>query len=73
MGTVIAPPVQVAVRDRFGNLASAPVTVVLVLQANPAGGTLSGSTAATAAGGLAVFADLAPWPGLTLWDSALRD
>jgi hypothetical protein len=58
-GAVIAPSVQVALEDRFGNLAAAASsTVTLAIGTNPGGGALSGAAQAATAGGLAVFPDL---------------
>jgi adhesin/invasin len=69
-GSPIAPAVQVAVRDGFGNLAdSAAATVTVALQSNPGGATLFGSTTAASAGGVASFPDLSlnrPGAGYTL-------
>ncbi|MFL5346830.1 MAG: S8 family serine peptidase [Hyalangium sp.] len=55
----ISPAVKVGLADAFGN----PVTtgtnsVTLVLGANPGGGTLSGTTTATMAAGVATFSNL---------------
>jgi hypothetical protein len=58
-GAAITPAVQVSVQDAFGNLVpsfTAPVTVAL--GANPAGGTLSGSTTVSAVNGVATFGPL---------------
>jgi plastocyanin len=58
-GQVIAPAVQVSVQDVSGNLvSSAENTVTLALGVNPSGATLSGTTTANAAGGVATFSDL---------------
>ena len=58
-GAQIAPAVRVAVQDACGNLvATATNTVAAGLSRNPAGGTLSGTTAVDAVGGVATFADL---------------
>ncbi|UCF19319.1 MAG: hypothetical protein JSU87_15535 [Gemmatimonadota bacterium] len=55
-GEPIAPAVQVEVRDAFGNLTNATVTIAL--GANPGGGTLSGTTSASTVEGVASFANL---------------
>jgi len=59
-GQVIAPGVQVSVQDASGNLvASATPAITLALQlSSPGAVILSGQTTVTAAGGVAVFADL---------------
>src|SRR5207302_642971 len=57
----IAPAVQVTAQDAQGNTATAFIaTVTLAIGANPGGGTLSGTTAVAAAGGVATF------PGLSI-------
>ncbi len=58
-GQVIAPGVQVSVQDASGNLvASATPAITLALQPSSSGAILSGQSTVTAAGGVAVFADL---------------
>ena len=47
--------VQVAVRDTFGNVVSAAGDTVRLSLAGPAGGTLTGATAAVTRGGIASF------------------
>jgi hypothetical protein len=58
-GTAIAPPAQVTVRDRLGNTATGFTgDVTVAIGTNPAGGTLSGTTTAAAAAGVATFPNL---------------
>jgi WD40 repeat protein len=58
-GTVISPPVQVAAQDSVGNRATGFAgSVTVALGANPPAGTLSGTTTASANGGVATFATL---------------
>jgi hypothetical protein len=58
-GGVITPPVQVAVRDAFGNIATQFIEKVAVsLGTNPSGATLSGTTEVNAVNGVATFSDL---------------
>ena len=58
-GAAIAPPLKVAVLDRFGNRATAPeTTITLALGSNPSGGTLSGTATQIARDGSAGFTDL---------------
>jgi hypothetical protein len=63
-GAAITPAPEVHVLDAYGNGASADpatvTTVTLALGANPAPGTLSGTTSASAVGGVARF------PGLSI-------
>src|SRR3989441_1099337 len=60
-GAPITPAVQVTALDAQGNTATAFIaTVTLAIGANPGGGTLSGTTAVAAAGGVATF------PGLSI-------
>ena len=55
----ILPPVQVAIRDRFGNtVGSADHTVTLALGANPGGAHLLGTLTAAAVNGIATFSGL---------------
>ncbi len=55
----IAPAVLVAVQDAFANrVMTATNAVTIALGSNPSGGTLSGTTTVTPAGGTAAFADL---------------
>ena len=58
-GTVLAPPVVVAVQDDQGNtVTSATNAVTVAIGSNPGGGTLSGTTTVAAVNGVATFADL---------------
>jgi hypothetical protein len=58
-GAPITPAVRVSIRDSFGNLLSSSTqNVTLALAANPAGGTLSGTTTVAAVNGVATFGDL---------------
>lgn len=58
-GAAIAPAVQVTARDALGNTATGFAgSVTMSLGTNPPGGTLSGTTTATAASGVATFSDL---------------
>ena len=58
-GSVMSPAVVVSIVDAAGNLvADATDTVILTIARNPARGTLSGSTAVAAVGGVAAFAGL---------------
>lgn len=69
-GAIIAPQVQVAVEDAFGNrVAGSTASVALAIGRNPAGGALSGTASATASAGVASFGDLSidqPGAGYTL-------
>lgn len=57
--SAIVPAVEVAIEDAYGNLDTNAIdTVTLAIGNNPAGGTLAGTTAVTALGGLASFPDL---------------
>src|SRR2546422_3037656 len=73
-GGAISPAVQVAVQDAFGNTVTAAThSVTAAIRNNPGGGTLSGTTAAAAANGVATFSDLSidkPGTGYTLAVSA---
>jgi hypothetical protein len=58
-GQAVTPAVTVRVSDQFGNLVSTDgSTVTVAIGANPAGGTLSGTAAEPASGGVATFANL---------------
>ena len=58
-GSAIAPALTVTARDANGNTATSFVgTVTLALGTNPGGGALSGTTTATAVGGVATFAGI---------------
>ena len=58
-GAAITPAVQVTARDAQGNTATGFTgTVTVALDANPASGTLSGTTAVAAVAGLATFSSL---------------
>jgi len=63
-------PVQVAVRDPFGNLMNLTgVAITLALGSNPSDATLSGTRTQSTVGGVATFADLSinnPRTGYTL-------
>src|SRR5205814_8773150 len=53
-GVAIAPAVQVAVEDAFGNtVTSSTASITLAIGTNPGGGALSGTTAAPAGTGVA--------------------
>src|SRR5256886_8150737 len=73
-GGAISPAVQVAVQDAFGNTVTAAThSVTAAIRNNPGGGMLSGTTAASAANGVATFWDLSidkPGTGYTLAVSA---
>ena len=73
-GSPIAPAVQVAARDTFGNVATAFTgTVTLAIGTNPASGTLSGTTAVAAVAGIATFSAISinrPGTGYTLTATA---
>jgi alpha-tubulin suppressor-like RCC1 family protein len=70
----MTPAVQVAVQDASGKtVATATQAVTVALEANPAGGTLSGTRTVTPIQGIATFADLRiglPGSGYTLGASA---
>ncbi len=58
-GAIIAPAVQVAVRDAYGNLVpNAAHSITLALVNNSAGATLEGTTTVAAINGVATFGDL---------------
>src|SRR5512143_2277783 len=58
-GAVITPCLQVAVKDGFGNIATAfNGNVTLEIGSNPSGGTLGGTTTVTAVAGVATFCGL---------------
>ncbi|MGI5863912.1 MAG: Ig-like domain-containing protein [Myxococcales bacterium] len=58
-GAAIAPAVQVAVEDEFGNrVTEASTTVTVALGTNPGTATLSGTTTVETAGGIATFDSL---------------
>ncbi len=58
-GAPISPAVTVAVQDASGNTVSSATTrIAIVIDANPAGGTLSGGTTVAAVGGVATFSSL---------------
>ncbi|SET30373.1 S8 family serine peptidase [Stigmatella erecta] len=55
----ILAPVQVAVQDKFGNInTTSTANVTIALDANPAGGTLTGTTTVAAVAGVATFNNL---------------
>lgn len=59
VGTIMAPAVQVELRDQFGNrVTSATNGVALSFGTNAGGGTLSGGGAVAAVAGVATFASL---------------
>ncbi|MDH5284910.1 MAG: Ig-like domain repeat protein, partial [Gemmatimonadota bacterium] len=56
-GSVMVPPVQVTVRDGFGNTVATPITSIsLTLSPNP--GSISGTTTTSTAAGVATFSNL---------------
>jgi alpha-tubulin suppressor-like RCC1 family protein len=58
-GAAIAPPVDVEIRDAYGNrVVNATTAVTVAIGTNPNGGTLSGTTAANAVNGVARFSTL---------------
>lgn len=58
-GTTIAPAIEIRALDGFGNtFTSFSGDVTIAIGANPAGGTLSGTTTAAAVAGVATFDDL---------------
>jgi hypothetical protein len=58
-GAAISPPIQVAARDDAGaTVTSFGGTITLAIGANPGGGTLSGTTSATAVNGVATFGNV---------------
>jgi hypothetical protein len=58
-GATIAPPVEVTVKDSFGNPVRTFVgDVTLAISVNPGGGTLSGTTTVAIANGAASFGNL---------------
>ncbi len=58
-GVPIAPPLQIAIQDAFGNLVTAATnSVTIAIGVNPGGATLGGTLTQTAAVGVATFADL---------------
>src|SRR5207247_10583846 len=73
-GGAISPAVRVAVQAAFGNTVTAAThSVTAAIRNNPGGGMLSGTTAASAANGVATFSDLSidkPGTGYTLAVSA---
>ena len=74
VGAAISPPVTVRAVDSGGStVPSFTGVVTIALGANPGGGTLSGTTTATAVAGIATFANLRisqPGAGYTLTASA---
>jgi len=59
LGALIAPPVQVALSDRYGNtVSSGAASIVISIASNPSSGTLSGLTTRAAIDGVATFSDL---------------
>jgi len=58
-GSTIAPAVQVAIQDAQGNtVITAANSLTIAIGTNPAGGTLSGTTAVAAVNGVATFSTL---------------
>ncbi len=58
-GATITPALQVEIEDVLGNrVTTATNTITLAILANPGGGTLSGTVAVSAAGGVASFSTL---------------
>ncbi|AKJ02001.1 S8 family serine peptidase [Archangium gephyra] len=57
-GSSLAPAVQVAITDTYGNVTTSTANVVLALSASPAGATLSGTTTVAAVSGVATFSNL---------------
>ncbi|HEX8936541.1 MAG TPA: hypothetical protein VF788_20650, partial [Pseudonocardiaceae bacterium] len=57
-GSSITPAVTVEIHDEYGNLTSSTADVTVVLENNPSGGTLSGTTTVSAVAGTATFSDL---------------
>jgi hypothetical protein len=66
----VTPPVEVEVRDQYGNrVTTASNSVAMTIGTNPAAGTLSGTTPVAAVNGVATFSDLSidqPATGYTL-------
>ena len=59
LGTSVAPAVQVAVEDAYGNVVTGDNSnVTIVIGTNPGGGTLSGALTVTAVNGVATFSNL---------------
>ena len=59
VGTIMAPPVQVEIRDQFGNrVTGATNGVALSIGTNPGSGSLSGGSAVPAVAGVASFSTL---------------
>lgn len=59
-GATITPAVNVAVQDQFGNTITTDnaTSITIAIQANPGGGTLSGTLTRTVSSGIATFNDL---------------
>ncbi len=57
-GALIAPPIEVTVRDAYDNTVPNAGSVTLAIGSNPAGGTLSGTKTKSASTGVATFANL---------------
>ena len=59
-GTSISPAVVVEVQDQYGNTVTADNTteVLIAIQNNPGGGTLSGTLTGTSSAGIATFSNL---------------
>src|SRR4029077_15204525 len=73
-GVAMTPAVQVAVSDDQGNtVTTATTSITLAIAANPASGTLSGTTTVAAVNGIATFSNVSinnPGTGYTLTASA---
>ncbi len=57
-GTAIAPPVQVAFEDAFGNVVDTSDDVTVALASGPSGATLAGAATVSAAAGIGSFGAL---------------
>src|SRR5512140_1021616 len=59
VGAAISPAVQVTVQDRFKNtVTTSTASIAVAIDANPGGGTLSGTTTVPAVAGVATFSNL---------------
>ena len=58
VGAAITPAVRVAVRDAYGNLATATANVSLALRPNASGAVLGGTTSVAPVSGIATFSNL---------------
>ncbi len=58
-GSVIAPPIQVAIRDaNNATITTATNTITLAIAINPANGVIAGTVSAAAVNGVATFSDI---------------